>query len=395
MIVKPRVKGFICITSHPAGCHHNIQKQIQHVQSNGEFAGPKNVLIIGASTGYGLASRIVSAFGNKAKTLAVFFERPGKENKPASAGYYNTLAFEKECEKSSLYCKHVNGDAFSKEVKAKVVETIKKDLGKVDLVIYSLASPKRLHPDSGVLHSSVLKPIGQSFTSKTIDANKGIVREIEIDKASEEEIANTIEVMGGDDWYRWMETLSEAHALEEHVSTYAYSYIGPSITYPIYRQGTIGRAKEDLEKTTFKIKELLAPLKGEAYVSVNKALVTQSSSAIPVVPLYIALLYQVMKKQGTNEGCIEQMYRLYKNHITVENKNVDAKGLIRIDDLEMDAATQKEVADLWGIVTTENVYDISDLKGYQREFLSLFGFECEGVDYEMEQNIGEQLKNLV
>ena len=395
MIVKPRVKGFICITSHPTGCHHNVKKQIEYVKSAGVFKGPKNVLIIGSSTGYGLASRIVCAFGNGAKTLGVFFERPGNQKKPATAGYYNTLGFEKECEKEGLYCKHVNGDAFSKETKEKVMQVIEKDLGKIDLVIYSLASPKRLHPDTGKLHTSVLKPIGKSFTSKTVDANKGLVKEIKINEASQEEIDSTIEVMGGDDWYRWIEKLNSVGLLSTNVSTYAYSYVGPEITYPIYRQGTIGQAKKDLEKTSLKIGKLLKPLNGGAYVSINKALVTQSSSAIPVVPLYIALLYRVMKKKGSHEGCIEQIHRLYKNHIVSQNKTVDGKGLIRLDDLEMDNQTQKEVTDLWKLVTTENLYDISDIRGYQKEFLSLFGFECEGIDYDVEQDIGEQLKNLV
>ena len=392
MIVKPRVKGFICTTSHPEGCRDNVERQIEYVKSKKSFDGPKRVLIIGASTGYGLASRIVSAFGNGAKTLGVFFERSGDERRTASAGYYNSLAFEQASEKAGLYSKHINGDAFSLEVKTKAAHIIKRDWGQVDLVVYSVASPKRLHPDTGVVHTSVLKPIGQNFLNKTVDANSGIVKEIEITAANEAEIANTVAVMGGEDWLKWIETLKKEDVLAKKATTYAYSYIGPELTYPIYREGTIGRAKEHLEKTAFAIGEILKPLDGKALVSVNKALVTQSSSAIPVVPLYIALLYQVMKKKGTHEGCIEQMHRLYRDYVTAESPSLDEKDRIRLDDLEMDLDVQAQVAQLWQKVSTENIYDISDLKGYQKEFLSLFGFNLKGIDYEKEQDISEQLK---
>ena len=396
MIIEPKVKGFICITAHPAGCEKNVLNQINYVKEKGLLKGRKKVLVIGASTGYGLASRIVSAFGCGADTLGVFFERPGNEKKPASAGYYNSLAFEKYAKESDLYCKSINGDAFSHEIKQKTVNLIKKDLGQVDLVIYSLASPKRTHPETGKTYTSVLKPIGESFFSKTIDTKNGIIKEISIDAATSEDIEATKMVMGGEDWSMWMTILKENGVLAEGVKTLAYSYIGPKVTRPVYRKGTIGRAKEDLENSCKSIENLLSPLNGSAFVSVNKALVTQSSSAIPVVPLYIAVLYKVMKKKGTHEGCIGQIDRLYRNFLFSDEKmKVDENGLIRLDDWEMDSEVQAEVEKKWPTVTTENVFETTDLKAYQKEFLQLFGFEMDGVDYSAEQDPNKQMTELV
>lgn len=382
--IKPRVRGFICITSHPVGCEAHVREQIDYVKKQGKIAGaPKKVLVIGASTGYGLASRISAAFGGDAATVGVFFEKPSEGGKPATAGYYNTVAFEKIAREAGLYAKSFNGDAFSDEMKARVVETIKKDLGQVDCVVYSLASPRRVHPKTGEVYNSVLKPIAQTFTAKTLDTDKEVVKDITIEPANEKEVEDTKVVMGGEDWIMWMDALKAGGVLADGVVTMAYSYIGPSVTWPIYRDGSIGVAKADVEVACADLNKQLADINGKAYVSVNKALVTQASSAIPVVPLYISLLYKVMKEKGTHEGCIEQMYRLFADRL-YGNKNMllDDAGRIRIDDLEMDADTQARVSDMWPKVTTENLREISDFDGYRKEFLKLFGFGLSGVDYE-------------
>jgi enoyl-[acyl-carrier protein] reductase/trans-2-enoyl-CoA reductase (NAD+) len=361
-----------------------VQQQIDYVRSKGSLSDmPKRVLVIGSSTGYGLASRIVPAFAGGAATIGVFFERPSENGKPASAGWYNSCAFENAAKTAGLYAKSINGDAFSDEIKAKTVELIKKDLGTVDLIIYSLASPRRTHPRTGETYKSVLKPLGNAFTAKTVDTDKGLVTDITIEPASEQEISDTVQVMGGEDWEMWIDALEKGGALSKGAKTVAYSYIGPDLTWAIYRNGTIGRAKEDLEATAQRIHQKLSAAGGCAYVSVNKALVTQASSAIPVVPLYISLLYKVMKQKGMHEGCIEQIQRLFAERLcNGASVQLDESGRIRIDDVEMLPDIQAAVAGLWPSVTTENLPQISDIQGYREEFLRLFGFGLPGVDYD-------------
>lgn len=396
MIIEPRMRGFICLTSHPKGCEQNVLNQIDYVKSKGAIDGPKKVLVIGASTGFGLASRITSAFGSNAETIGVFFEKAPAEGKTASPGYYNSLAFEAAAGKAGLYAKSINGDAFSNEVKTQSIDLIKADLGQIDLVIYSLASPVRQHPVSGVLHRSVLKPIGYTFTDKTVDFHTGIVSDVTITPCSEEDIENTVTVMGGEDWQMWMDALLNAGVLADGATTVAYSYIGPKVTEPVYRKGTIGMAKDHLEASAFKITEDLAKIGGKAFVSVNKALVTQASSAIPVIPLYISLLYKIMKANGTHEGCIEQIQRLFSARLyTNEVVPVDEKGRIRIDDWEMNAEVQKEVAELWKGATTENLPAIGDLNGYKSDFINLFGFGVDGIDYAAESNEMVEIPGLI
>ena len=396
MIIEPRMRGFICLTSHPKGCEKNVLNQIDYVKSKGKIAGAKKVLVIGASTGFGLASRITSAFGSDAATIGVFFEKAPAEGKTASPGYYNSLAFEAAAKDAGLYAKSINGDAFSNEVKAQTIDLIKADLGQVDLVIYSLASPVRQHPVTGVLHRSVLKPIGDTFSDKTVDFHTGNVSEVTITPCNDEDIANTVAVMGGEDWQMWTDALLKAGVLAEGAMTVAYSYIGPKVTEPVYRKGTIGMAKDHLESTAFKITEDLAKIGGKAFVSVNKALVTQASSAIPVIPLYISLLYKIMKAKGTHEGCIEQIQRLFSARLYTNGSiPVDEKGRIRIDDWEMDEAVQKEVAELWKGATTENLPSIGDLNGYKSDFLNLFGFGFDGVDYAAEANEMVEIPGLI
>lgn len=387
MIIEPRMRGFICLTAHPKGAEQNVKNQIEYIKSKGAIAGAKKVLVIGASTGFGLASRITSAFGSDAATIGVFFEKPPVEGKTASPGWYNSAAFEAEAHKAGLYAKSINGDAFSNEIKRQTLDLIKADLGQVDLVIYSLASPVRTNPNTGVLHRSTLKPIGQTFTNKTVDFHTGNVTEVSIAPANEEDIENTVAVMGGEDWAMWMDALKSENLLAEGAVTVAYSYIGPSLTEAVYRKGTIGRAKDHLEATAFSITDSLKSIGGQAYVSVNKALVTQASSAIPVIPLYISLLYKIMKEEGIHEGCIEQIQRLFQDRLyTGSPVAVDDKGRIRIDDWEMRDDVQAKVAKLWEEATTETLPAIGDLAGYRNDFLNLFGFEFAGVDYKAEAN---------
>lgn len=381
------MRGFICLTAHPKGCEQNVKNQIEYVKSKGKINGPKRVLVIGASTGFGLASRITSAFGSDAATIGVFFEKAPSEGKTASPGWYNSAAFEIEAQKAGLYAKSINGDAFSNEVKQQTIDMIKTDLGQVDLIIYSLASPVRQHPVTGVLHRSTLKPIGATFTNKTVDFHTGNVTSVSIEPANEEDIANTVVVMGGEDWAMWMDALKGAGVLAEGATTIAYSYIGPEVTEAVYRKGTIGRAKDHLEATAFEITEKLKDINGKGYVSVNKALVTQASSAIPVIPLYISLLYKIMKSEGIHEGCIEQIQRLYAERLYTGNAvPTDDKGRIRIDDWEMRADVQEKIAKLWGESTTETLVELGDLAGYKQDFLNLFGFGFEGVDYQADTN---------
>ncbi|MFT6368981.1 MAG: enoyl-[acyl-carrier protein] reductase/trans-2-enoyl-CoA reductase (NAD+) [Maribacter sp.] len=386
MIIEPRTRGFICTTAHPVGCAENVKNQIAFIKSKGTVNGPKKVLVIGASTGFGLASRITSAFGSNAATIGVFFEKPPAAGKTASSGWYNTAAFETEAHKGNLYAKSINGDAFSDEIKQETIALIQQDLGQIDLVIYSLASPVRTHPESGVRYKSTLKPIGDSYTNKTVDFHTGEVKEITIEPGTEEDIENTVTVMGGDDWLLWINALMKADLLSENFKTLAYSYIGPKLTEAVYRKGTIGRAKDDLEKTAFTITDALKDINGKAYVSVNKALVTQSSSAIPVIPLYISLLYKVMKAEGSQEGCIEQIYRLFNERLYLDAIPTDEEGRIRIDDWEMKASVQEQVAELWQQATTETLPEIGDLEGYTTEFFNLFGFKVDTVDYTKEAN---------
>ena len=381
------MRGFICLTAHPKGCEQGVKNQIDYIKSKGKIEGPKRVLVIGASTGFGLASRITSAFGSDAATIGVFFEKPPTEGKTASPGWYNSAAFENEATKAGLYAKSINGDAFSNEVKQQTIDMIKADLGQIDLIIYSLASPVRMHPTTGVLHRSVLKPIGQKYTNKTVDFHSGNVTEVSIEPANEEDIENTVVVMGGEDWSMWMKALNEANLLANGAKTVAYSYIGPSLTEAVYRKGTIGRAKDHLEATAFEITDSLKNIGGNAYVSVNKALVTQASSAIPVIPLYISLLYKIMKKEGIHEGCIEQIQRLYKDRLFTGNSiPTDEKGRIRIDDWEMRDDVQEKIAALWVQATTENLPEIGDLAGYRNDFHNLFGFGFKEVDYTADTN---------
>jgi enoyl-[acyl-carrier protein] reductase / trans-2-enoyl-CoA reductase (NAD+) len=388
MIIKPKIRGFICTTAHPEGCAAHVQEQIDYVRSKGPLVDvPKRVLVIGASTGYGLASRIVPAFAGGAATLGVFFEKPGEEGRTGTTGWYNSVAFERAAHAAGLYARSINGDAFSDAIKQQVIDIIQADLGQVDCVIYSLASPRRTHPKTGTVHSSTLKPVGQPFTAKTVNTDKGTVSDITIEPASEQEIADTVAVMGGEDWEMWIDALTAAGVLAGNATTVAYSYIGPDLTWDIYRSGTIGRAKEHLEATARRLDERMDPKGGRAYVSVNKALVTQASSAIPVVPLYISLLYKVMKAEGLHEGCIEQIHRLFAERLYHgADPQRDAEGRVRIDDWEMRPEIQKAVADLWGQVTTENLPQLSDIEGYRTEFLRLFGFGLPGVDYEAESD---------
>ena len=382
MIVAPKIRGFICTTAHPTGCAKHVANQIAVVKNRGPITNaPKKVLVIGASTGYGLASRIATAFGGGAATIGVFFERGAEGDRTATAGWYNTAAFEREAAAAGLYARSFNGDAFSDELKKTVVEAVKQDLGQVDCVVYSLASPRRQHPRSGEVFKSVLKPIGQAYSNKNLNTTNGQVNEVTIESANDEEIAHTIAVMGGEDWEMWMDALQEAGALAPGVRTLAYSYIGPSLTWPIYKNGTIGRAKEDLERAQRDIEAKLAPLGGKAWVSVNKALVTQASSAIPVVPLYISILYKAMKAAGNHEECAEQMDRLFRERLNSSTPALDDAGRIRLDDWEMADELQTLIADRWAKVTTENLGELADFAGYQESFHRLFGFGLAGVDY--------------
>jgi enoyl-[acyl-carrier protein] reductase/trans-2-enoyl-CoA reductase (NAD+) len=387
MVIKPKVRGFVCVTAHPIGCAAHVQEQIDYVKRKGPIKdGPKSVLVIGASTGYGLASRITAAFGSGAKTLGIFFERPSEDGRPATPGWYNTIAFTDAARKAGLFAANLNGDAFSDDLKRQAIEIIKRDMGQIDLVVYSLASPRRTHPRTGVVHKSVLKPVGTTFSNKTVDTDKGIVSTITIEPANEAEIADTTAVMGGEDWEFWMHALADAKLLAPGATSVAYSYIGPEVTWAIYKNGTIGLAKNDLERSAKKIDaQLKAHGYGRAFISVNKALVTQASSAIPVVPLYISILYKVMKAKGTHEGCIEQIQRLFaKQMYNGSALEFDSGGRVRIDDLEMKPDVQAEVAKIWPQVTTENLATLTDIAGYRAEFMKLFGFGLPGINYEAE-----------
>jgi enoyl-[acyl-carrier protein] reductase / trans-2-enoyl-CoA reductase (NAD+) len=395
MIIEPRMRGFICTTAHPVGCAQNVKNQIEYIKSKGKIEGAKRVLVIGASTGFGLASRITSAFGSDAATVGVFFEKGPSEGKTASPGWYNSAAFENEAAKAGLYAKSINGDAFSNEIKQQTIDLIKQDLGQIDLVIYSLASPVRTHPVTGVTHRSVLKPIGETYTNKTVDFHSGKVTEISIAPCEGDDIENTVIVMGGEDWKMWIDALKNANLLADGFTTVSYSYIGSSLTEAVYRKGTIGRAKDDMEATAFTITDALKDIKGKAYVSVNKALVTQASSAIPVIPLYMSLLFKIMKAEGSHEGCIEQIERLYSKRLYTNGQvPVDEQGRIRIDDWELDTSIQDRIAKLWTNATTENLDEISDIEGYRKDFHSLFGFGLKEVDYNLDADEMVQIPSI-
>ncbi|MCE2694443.1 MAG: trans-2-enoyl-CoA reductase family protein [Verrucomicrobiota bacterium] len=396
MIVAPKIRGFICTTAHPTGCAKHIADQIAVVKGRGPIAnGPKKVLVIGSSTGYGLSSRIAAAFGSNAATIGVFFEKPAEADRCGTTGWYNSAAFENEAQAAGLYARSFNGDAFSDAMKTEVIEAIKKDLGQVDCIIYSLASPRRTQPKTGEVFKSVLKPIGSaSYTNKNLNTGTGVVNEVTIEPANDDEIAQTIAVMGGEDWEMWIDALLAAGVVAEGTQTVAYSYIGPEVTWPIYKNGTIGRAKEDLERVQRVLDTKLAAIKGKAWVSVNKALVTQASSAIPVVPLYISLLYKVMKAEGTHEDCMEQMDRLFRERLYNGNPQPDEAGRIRVDDWEMAPAVQELVGKRWAEVNTENFAELGDFEGYQSSFLRLFGFGLEGVDYDADVDVNVRVPSL-
>lgn len=388
MLIEPKVRGFICVTTHPTGCEANVKSQIDYVKSQPAVAdGPKKVLVIGASTGYGLASRISAAFGSGAATLGVFFEKPGTEKRPGSAGWYNTAAFTKFATEAGLYARNVNADAFSDECREQVIKMIKEDLGQVDLVVYSLASPVRKVPSTGEVVRSCLKPIGKPYVSTAIDTNKDTIIEATVEPATDEEVQNTVTVMGGQDWELWMNALKGAGVLAEGCKTVAYSYIGTEITWPIYWHGALGKAKEDLDRAALAIRESMKDVKGDARVAVLKSVVTQASSAIPVMPLYIALCFRVMREQGIHESVIEHIYRMFATSLYgVKAPEIDAAGRVRMDSWELRDSVQLKCKDLWAKVTTENLKEITDYEEYKHEFLQLFGFEVDGVDYSADVN---------
>lgn len=395
MIIKPRVRGFMCITSHPSGCEQNVLDQIDFIKRQSSTKGPARVLVIGSSTGYGLAARITAAFGSGASTLGVFFEKPGTERKPGTAGWYNSVAFHRAAEKEGLYAKSINGDAFSDEIKQLTIDTIKKDLGHVDLVIYSLAAPRRQHPVTGEVFNSTLKPVGKNITMRGINTDKEVIQEFSLEAASEQEIADTVAVMGGEDWQMWIDALVEANALAAGAKTTAFTYIGEKMTWDLYWDGTIGQAKKDLDARVIAIRDKLSKTGGDARVSVLKAVVTQSSSAIPIMPLYLAILFKEMKGNNSHEGCIEQLYRLFTEGLYTEQPRLDQEGRLRMDDLEMVAEVQENVANAWAQISTENMYELTDFSGYKHEFLSLFGFDVDGVDYDAEVAPDVKIDQLV
>tara|TARA_B110000977_G_scaffold146231_1_gene185504 strand:- start:2228 stop:3418 length:1191 start_codon:yes stop_codon:yes gene_type:complete len=396
MIIKPRVRGFLCVTSHPAGCDANIKRQIDYVKSQGPIAeGPKRVLVIGASTGYGLSSRITAAFGCGADTLGIFFEKEGTQTKPGTAGWYNSAAIHHHAQAAGLYAKSINGDAFSNAVKQKAIDTIKADMGQIDLVVYSLASPRRQHPVTGVVHNSTLKPIGGDAVQKGVNTDKEEVQDFHLEQATQDEIDNTVAVMGGEDWQMWIDALDDAGVLADGAKTTAYTYIGEKLTWDIYWHGTIGAAKKDLDKRVVAIRARMAAKGGDARVSVLKAVVTQASAAIPAMPIYLALLFKVMKEQGTHEGCIEQIDGLFRDSLYSTQPYLDEEGRLRADGQELDPAIQDAVAKLWQGVNTETLRQLSDFEGYKREFLQLFGFEVDGVDYAADVNPEVPINNMV
>jgi len=395
MIIKPRVRGFMCITSHPSGCEKNVRDQIDYIRAQESIDAPKRVLVIGSSTGYGLSARITAAFGSGASTLGVFFEKPGSERKSGTAGWYNSAAFHKYAKEDGLYAKSINGDAFSDDIKKTAIETIKSDMGQVDLVIYSLAAPRRQHPVTGEVFNSTLKPVGKDITMLGINTDKEVIQEFSLEKATTKEIEDTVAVMGGEDWQMWLDALSAAGVLADGAKTTAFTYIGEKMTWDLYWDGTIGQAKKDLDTKVLSIREKLAQTGGDARVSVLKAVVTQSSSAIPVMPLYLAMLFKEMKAEGSHEGCIEQLYRLFTEGLYCDNPRLDNEGRLRMDELEMRPNIQDKVAESWAKISTENLHSLTDFEGYKQDFLGLFGFNIAGVDYEADVNPEVAIANLV
>jgi enoyl-[acyl-carrier protein] reductase/trans-2-enoyl-CoA reductase (NAD+) len=395
MIIKPRVRGFMCITSHPAGCEANVKNQIDFIKAQPAIEAPKRVLVIGSSTGYGLAARITAAFGSGASTLGIFFEKPGTETKPGTAGWYNSAAFQKYAEQDGLYAKSINGDAFSDEIKAKTIETIKQDLGQIDLVIYSLAAPRRQHPKTGEIFNSTLKPVGKDISMRGINTDKETIQEFSLSAANEQEISDTVAVMGGEDWQMWIDALADAGVLADGAKTTAFTYIGEKMTWDLYWDGTIGQAKKDLDKRVLSIRDKLAVTGGDARVSVLKAVVTQASSAIPIMPLYLAMLFKEMKRDGSHEGCIEQLYRLYTECLYSSDPRTDEEGRLRCDELELRDEVQAAVAAAWANISTENLAELTDFAGYKDEFLALFGFGIDGVDYLQDVATDVPIDNLV
>ena len=384
MVIKPKVRGFICTNAHPTGCAENVKQQIDYIKSlDLAKSTAKNVLVIGASTGYGLASRITAAYGAGAKTLGVFFEKAPTEKRTASAGFYNAAEFDKQANADGLYAKSINGDAFSNECKQQVIELIKADLENIDLVIYSLASPRRTDPVSGETFMSTLKPIGESYTAKNLNTDTQIVGEITVEPANQEEIDNTVKVMGGEDWALWIEALSSAGVLAPACKTVSYTYIGDKLTKPIYGHATIGKAKEHLDTTALALNKNFDV---QAHVAVLKAVVTQASSANPVMPLYLAILFKKMQEEGTHEGCIEQLARLFDECLYNDSPRLDDENRYRVDDLELKPELQASIEAIWPLVTTDNLHELSDFSAYQSEFLRLFGFGIDGVDYSADVN---------
>ncbi|ASK78623.1 trans-2-enoyl-CoA reductase [Paraphotobacterium marinum] len=399
MIVKPKVRGFISTTAHPKGCAKNVEKQISFVKNNPKKINqaPKNVLIIGSSTGYGLATRIVSAFGSGSSTIGVCFEKEATDKKTATAGLYNTVAFEDAANAEGLYAKTINADAFSDETKETVIDLIKKDLGKIDCVIYSLASPVRKMPESGELIKSTLKPIGKPYIATAVDTNKDQLFEAKIEPATQQEIDNTVTVMGGDDWSRWIHALQNADVLSKGCLTLAYSYIGGNITWPIYWEGTIGQAKKDLTSTAKKLNKFLEEkLSGHAHVAVLKSVVTQASAAIPVMPLYLSMVFKKMKQEGIHEGCIEQIFRMFESKLfKLENQfELDNDDQVRLDDWELREDVQNFCKLLWPNLTNDNLFDETDYQYYKDEFMKLFGFNFDEVNYDEDTDIKVNISEI-
>lgn len=383
MIIKPRIRGFICTTSHPTGCAHGVAQQIAYTREQGAIDGAKKALVLGCSGGYGLSSRIAAAFGCGAATVGVSFEKAPSEKKPGTAGWYNNAAFDAAAAEAGLYSKTFDGDAFSDELKAQVVQAIKDDLGEIDLLVYSLASPVRAHPKTGELHRSAIKPLGETVRMKGVNVNTGVVDMVELEPADEEETANTVAVMGGEDWQFWVDALREAGVLAEGFKTVSYTYIGSDLTWPLYWEGTLGAAKRDLDRAREELAMDLDEVGGDARVAVLKAVVTQASSAIPILPLYIALLFRVMKDRGEHEDCMAHIYRMFASQLySAGDMRLDDAGRLRMDDLELADDVQEEVRRRWAIAETETMDELGDLPGYNSDFLKIFGFGHDGVDYD-------------